>query len=69
MGIILAIVNEVLMVLFLLSIFNILKHAVRLAQNFFSDEPTKYVLSEKELLIACLSASYIITCIIKGIGI
>ncbi len=69
MGIILAIVNEVLMVLFLLSIFNILKHAVRLAQNFFSDEPTKYELSEKELVIAGLSASYIITCIIKGIGI
>ncbi len=69
MGIILAILNEVLMVLFLLSIFNILKHAVRLAQNFFSDEPTKYELSEKELLIAGLSASYIITCIIKGIGI
>ena len=69
MEIVILIINNILMVLFLLSIFNILKHAVRLAQNFFSDEPTKYELSEKELLVAGLSASYIITCIIKGIGI
>ena len=69
MGIIIILINNILMVLLILSIFNVLKHGVSFVQNFFSDEPTPYVLSQKELLIAGLSASYIITCIIKGIGV
>ena len=69
MEIILTIIDKGLMVLFILAILNLIRHGVNIAQNFFADEPTRYGISGKELLIAGLSVSYIIMSIIKGIGL
>ena len=69
MEIIITIIDKGLMVLFILAILNIIRHAVKLAQNFFADEPTRYAIDKKELLLSGLSVSYIIMSIIKGIGL
>lgn len=69
MEVILSILDKVLVVLFILSIFNVIRHGVKIGQNFFGDEPTKYIISDKELLLVGLSASYIIMSLFKGIGL
>tara|TARA_B100000683_G_scaffold179883_1_gene173343 strand:- start:245 stop:454 length:210 start_codon:yes stop_codon:yes gene_type:complete len=69
MEVILTIIDKALVVLFILAIFNLIRHGVKIAQNFFSDEPTKYIISDKALLLAGLSASFIIMSLFKGIGL
>ena len=69
MEIILTVLDKALVVLFILAVMNIIKHGVRIGQNFFGDAPTRYVINDKELLIVGLSASYIIMSLIKGIGL
>tara|TARA_Y100001958_G_C21226375_1_gene551822 strand:- start:374 stop:583 length:210 start_codon:yes stop_codon:yes gene_type:complete len=69
MEVILTILDKALVVLFVLSILNLLRHGVKVGQNFFGDEPTKYVISDKELLVVGLSASFFIMSLFKGIGL
>ena len=69
MEIILTVLDKALVVLFILAVLNIIKHGVRIGQNFFGDVPTRYVINDKELLIVGLSASFIIMSLIKGIGL
>ena len=69
MEIILTVLDKALVVLFILAVLNIIKHGVRVAQNFFGNAPTRYTISDSELLIVGVSASYIIMSLIKGIGL
>ena len=69
MEIILTVLDKALVVLFILAVLNIIKHGVRVAQNFFGTTPTRYTINDRELLIVGLSASYIIMSLIKGIGL
>jgi len=69
MEVILTVLDKALVVLFILAALNLIRHMVRIGQNFFAEAPTRYVLNERELIIVGLSASYIIMSLIKGIGL
>jgi hypothetical protein len=55
--------NKVLLILFLMSTFNVFRHLYYFIQAWlksYSDSPVNYVLSNKSLYILSLSLAYII---------
>lgn len=72
MLILIQIINTILILLYVLSVLNTIRHAYYFVQAYFStygDEPVKYIISDKALLLVGLSIAYIITGVITGITI
>lgn len=66
------ILNKLIMVVFVLSTLNILRHCFYCVQMFLTsteDNPRKYMLTNKSLLLLGLSISYFITLIITGFSL
>jgi hypothetical protein len=61
--------NKVLLITFILSVFNCLKHVWGLVMGLIEDVPSKYEISGRERFLLGLSISYIITSIFTGIQI
>ena len=67
------ILNKILVVLFLLSIFNVFRHGYYFIQAMFkTDEEgqtSKYIISNKSLFLLGLSLAYALSAIFTGITI
>lgn len=65
------VLNKVLLMVFVLSILNILWHAFFFIQAYVKTEKenSKYIVSPRSLLILGLSIAYIIASIITGINL
>jgi hypothetical protein len=61
--------NKVLLITFILSVFNCLKHVWGLVIGLMDDIPSKYSISSGERFLLGLSIAYIITSIFTGIQI
>jgi hypothetical protein len=64
--------NKVLIVLFFMSILNILRHAYYFIQAIVTSSeelPIKYVVSKNSLILLGLSISYVLSVIFTGIKI
>lgn len=69
---IIEILNKLLMTLFFMSCLNTLRHVFYFVQAFIqagTDEPVKYKLNNRSLLLLGISLGYILTVIIKGISL
>lgn len=65
-------VNKVLIVLFIMSILNVLRHTYYFIQVWVksdSERPEKYKLNNNSLWILALSIAYTLTAIFSGISI
>jgi len=63
-------INKILILLFFLSLLNILRHSYYFIQAWItseSDKPKKYMLSSVSLYIVALSIAYILMSIFYGI--
>jgi hypothetical protein len=64
-------INKILILIYVLAVINTIRHTYYFIQAYLStyndDEPVKYIVSDKSLLIVGLSIAYIITGIITGI--
>lgn len=68
----LLIINKILVILYVLSLANVLRHGYYFIQAFIStygDEPVKYILGDKALLLLGVSLAYVITGMITGVTI
>lgn len=64
--------NKVLMVLFFLSVLNVLRHGYYFIQAIVSsteETPIKYMIPTKSLMLLGLSLSYVLSVIFMGIKI
>jgi hypothetical protein len=67
---VLDILNRILLVLFFLSCFTVIRHGYYFIQAFFSstdEEIVKYKISKRALILLGISISYILTAIFTGI--
>lgn len=61
--------NKFLIVLFFLSLLNVLRHSFYFMQTYLTstdEEPKKYILKKEQLIIFGLSFSYVLTLLITG---
>ena len=66
----LVVVNKILMVLFFMSFFNAFRHTYYFIQAWFTsteEQPVKYKISSKSLLLLGASIAYLFTVIFTGI--
>jgi hypothetical protein len=66
------IINKFIMIVFILSILNIIRHSFFCVQMFVTsteDNTKKYIISKSSLLLLGLSISYFITLIITGFSL
>jgi hypothetical protein len=67
------ILNKILVVFFLLSIFNVFRHGYYFIQAMFKTneegQTTKYIISNKSLFLLGLSLAYALSAIFTGITI
>ena len=67
------ILNKILVVFFLLSIFNVFRHGYYFIQAMFKTneegQTTKYIISNKSLFLLGLSLAYVLSAIFTGITI
>lgn len=61
--------NNVLVLLYVLSILNCVRHIFFFIQTYYAEESKKYILNKYSILFLGLSISYIVTGIINGIKI
>lgn len=61
--------NKILLITFILSVFNCLKHVWGLVTKLREEIPSKYEISNKERFLLGLSFAYILTSIFTGIQI
>lgn len=65
--------NKILMILFILSLLNSIRHGYFFIQAMFSntedEEPKKYIISKKSLTLLGLSLAYVLSAIFTGITI
>jgi hypothetical protein len=61
--------NKVLLITFILSVFNCLKHVWGLVMGLREEIPNKYMISNRERFLLGLSLAYIITSVFNGIQI
>ncbi len=64
--------NKILTLLFFMSLLNVIRHFYYFMQAWFisdSDNPQKYKLTNKSLLLLSISISYLITTIFNGLKI
>jgi len=69
MEIILNIINKLILILFMMSTLNILKHIYFFVQAWIlsdTDTPMNYILSRYEQIVLGLSLSYIVSTILTG---
>ena len=70
---IIELINKILMTLFFMSSLNVLRHLYFftqfLIQPEIDDQVNKYKLTNKSLILLCISLAYILTIIFSGIGI
>jgi hypothetical protein len=59
--------NKVLLVIFIMGVFNVLKHSWNIINGLRSEVPTKYEISTWDRFLLGLSISYIITALLTGI--
>jgi len=59
--------NKVLLVTFIMCIFNCLKHIWNVINGLREETPSKYIITPNERLILGVSIAYIITTIFTGI--
>jgi hypothetical protein len=59
--------NKVLLIIFILSVMNCLKHVWRLINGLREEVPSKYEISNSERFLLGLSISYIITIVFTGL--
>ena len=67
---VLLIINKILFLIYVLALLNTVRHGYYFIQAYvstYSDEPVKYLLDSKSLLVLGISIAYIITGIIMGI--
>lgn len=67
---ILMIINKILIITFVLSILNIIRHGYYFVQAWFkseTDEPVRYIITGKNLFFLGLSLAYFITGLFSGI--
>jgi hypothetical protein len=68
----LEIINKILMVLFFMSLLNVIRHGYYFMQAWFTsteDEPVTYKLNNKSLLLLGITLAYILATIFTGIKI
>ena len=61
------ILNKILLVLFLMSTFNVIRHLYYFVQAWVksdSDNPVRYILSNKSLYVLSISLAYVIAVIL-----
>lgn len=63
------ILNKVLLIMFTMSVLNILKHGWNIINELRSEVPNKYEISRWDRFILGLSFSYIITIVFTGLQI
>jgi hypothetical protein len=66
----LILINKILILIYVLAVINTIRHAYYFIQSYIStygDEPVKYIISDKSLLLVGLSIAYIITGMLTGI--
>lgn len=66
------ILNKILVILFIFSILNIIRHFYFLIQAWIksnNENPQKYYINKTSLIILGLSISYFVTCLFEGIKI
>jgi hypothetical protein len=61
------ILNKVLLVIFIMSVFNCLKHVWNVIDNLREPIPSKYQVTPKERFLLGLSLAYIISSFFTGI--
>lgn len=64
--------NKLLLILFFISLLNIIRNVYYLIQAWVksnSENPTKYLLSDKSLYLLGISLSYVLMCLSTGIFI
>ena len=59
-------INKVLLVIFVMSVLNCLKHVWNIIKGLREEVPTKYVISYWDRFLLGLSISYIITTVFTG---
>jgi hypothetical protein len=59
--------NKVLLVIFIMGVFNVLKHSWNIINGLRAEVPTKYEISTWDRFLLGLSISYIITALLTGI--
>jgi hypothetical protein len=59
--------NKILLITFMMCVFNCLKHVWEVINNLRKEVPNKYHISPKERFLLGVSLSYIITSILTGI--
>jgi hypothetical protein len=64
-----SLINKVLLVTFIICVFNVGRHIWNVVNNLREDVPTKYVISQMQRFLLGLSLAYIITSIITGVQI
>ena len=62
-------INKVLLVIFVMSVLNCLKHIWKIIEGLREEVPTKYVISNWDRFLLGLSISYIITTIFTGLQV
>lgn len=69
---IIAIINKILMTLFFMSSLNILRHVYYFIQAYAQtteEEPAKYKITNRSLILLGLSLGFLLCCIFSGIKI
>jgi hypothetical protein len=64
--------NKFLIITFFLAVFNVIRHIYYFIQAFVSsneEQPSKYIISEKSLVILGLSLAYVVSVFFTGITI
>jgi hypothetical protein len=64
--------NKILFVLFFLSCLNVIRHTYFFIQTWFlstDEEPVKYTINSRSIILLGVSISYILTVILTGIKI
>jgi len=64
------IINKILILIYVLALINSIRHLYYFIQAFLStygNEPVKYIISDKSLLLLGISIAYLITGILTGI--
>jgi len=64
--------NKLLLLLFIISLLNVIRNGYYFIQAWIksnTDNPTRYILNDKSLLILAISLSYVLTCLFSGLFI
>lgn len=63
------IIYKIMMILYVLSILNVIRHVYNVVRILFDDDNNKYLLTTKQLRFLGVSVAYIVTGLILGINL